>query len=192
MSKRTVIIVEDDAVLSGVMQNSLQKRGYEVTCASDTEQASNQLQEKIDNRQAAFDLAIVDLKLAKENSLAFLPVLRRSNPAMKILMLTGYASIATAVEAVKQGADNYLPKPASMSEILQALGEGHGKENEGDELSLAGATESLAPLSTKRLEWEHIQRVLHKNDGNISATARELNMHRRTLQRKLQKNPVKD
>ncbi|VUD63821.1 Photosynthetic apparatus regulatory protein RegA [Thalassocella blandensis] len=200
MSAKSILIVEDDTVLSQVMQNSLQKRHYHVVCKSTVAQAKSALEnmatenaneERSDNY---FHLAIVDLKLAEEHSLALLPVLRQHNPAMKIVMLTGYASIATAVEAVKLGADNYLPKPATVTEILVALEElappagDTSAENESRET----LTEDFSPLSARRMEWEHIQRVLHKNDGNISATARELNMHRRTLQRKLQKNPVKE
>ncbi len=101
---------------------------------------------------------------------------------MRILMLTGYASIQTAVEAIKLGATNYLPKPAGVAEILSAL----QSDQPNTELEIAEQ-----PLSVDRLEWEHIQRVLAEHDGNISATARALNMHRRTLQRKLAKKPVK-
>ena len=100
-------------------------------------------------------------------------------------MLTGYASIATAVEAIKLGADNYLAKPADTDEILAAMFADFKKE-------VADSTEEpkLETMSVRRLEWEHIQRVLMVNKGNVSATARQLNMHRRTLQRKLQKKPV--
>jgi two-component system response regulator RegA len=101
---------------------------------------------------------------------------------MRILMLTGYASIQTAVEAIKLGATNYLPKPATTGEILSALQSLEGNPD------LPAAEQ---PLSVDRLEWEHIQRVLAEHDGNISATARALNMHRRTLQRKLAKKPVR-
>jgi two-component system response regulator RegA len=101
---------------------------------------------------------------------------------MRILMLTGYASIQTAVEATKLGATQYLPKPASVDEILAAL----ANETANPDIPVAAQ-----PLSVERLEWEHIQRVLAEHDGNISATARALNMHRRTLQRKLAKKPVR-
>jgi two-component system response regulator RegA len=98
-------------------------------------------------------------------------------------MLTGFASIATAVEAIKLGAVHYLTKPANADEILVAL-----NKNKGD----SSVTISENPLSIKRLEWEHLQKVLMQYDGNISAAARALNMHRRTLQRKLDKKPVRD
>jgi two-component system response regulator RegA len=98
-------------------------------------------------------------------------------------MLTGYASVATAVEAIKLGAVHYLTKPADADEILAAL-----HKDEGD----ASISVSDNPLTVKRLEWEHLQKVLNECDGNISAAARKLRMHRRTLQRKLAKRPVKD
>jgi len=101
---------------------------------------------------------------------------------MKILMLTGYASIATAVEAIKLGATQYLPKPADAEQILTAL-------NKVEADTEVEVTEQ--PMSVNRLEWEHIQKVLKEHEGNISATARALGMHRRTLQRKLLKRPVK-
>jgi two-component system response regulator RegA len=101
---------------------------------------------------------------------------------MIIVVLTGYASIATAVEAVKRGAANYLAKPAKADEVVQALS--------GEESAMP-LPEDYAPMSVERLEWEHIQKVLAEHDGNISATARSLGMHRRTLQRKLAKKPVR-
>ena len=97
-------------------------------------------------------------------------------------MLTGYASITTAVEAIKLGATQYLPKPANADDILSAL-----QQNEGD----ADIEIEETPMSVNRLEWEHINKVLNEHDGNISATARALGMHRRTLQRKLAKHPVR-
>lgn len=99
-----------------------------------------------------------------------------------MLVLTGYASIATAVEAVKLGAVNYLAKPASVDDILNALGQ--VAANPGQDVT-------AQPMSLKRVSWEHLQRVLAEHDGNVSATARALNMHRRTLQRMLAKRPVK-
>ena len=105
---------------------------------------------------------------------------------MRILMLTGYASIATAVEAIKLGADDYLAKPADTADILSALAQG----DEAQTTKPAHDEMDLEPMSVRRLEWEHIQKVLAENDYNVSETARQLKMHRRTLQRKLQKKPV--
>ena len=101
---------------------------------------------------------------------------------ISIVVLTGYASIATAVEAIKLGASQYLTKPAEVEEIIEAFGKTCGNDN---------VETATNPMSVKRLEWEHLQKVLHEHDGNISAAARAMNMHRRTLQRKLQKKPVK-
>ncbi len=123
------------------------------------------------------------MKLAAESGLGLIGPLKALHPEMRILLLTGYASIAAAVEAIKLGATYYLAKPADADEILAALG-----RDVGD----AAILPPDEPMSVGRLEWEHIQRVLSENDDNISATARALKMHRRTLQRKLMKRPVKE
>jgi two-component system response regulator RegA len=130
-----------------------------------------------------FDAVILDLRLATESGLHLIAPMKSAWPLARILLLTGYASIATAVEAIKLGATHYLAKPAGVEEILAALGRA-----EGD----ADAELPEAPLSVDRLEWEHIQKVLAEHDGNLSATARALKMHRRTLQRKLAKRPVRE
>ena len=126
--------------------------------------------------------AVVDLKLPGESGLKVVAMLADTLPVPAIVVLTGYASIATAVEAVRLGARNYLAKPADADEILAAL----LRDQPNADLAI-----SPEPLSVARLEWEHIQKVLNEHDGNISATARALKMHRRTLQRKLEKNPPK-
>ncbi len=128
------------------------------------------------------DYGVVDLRLGEDSGLNAIKLLLEKNPNMKIVMLTAYASIATTVEAMKLGAINYLTKPASVHEIIDKLLPSPGEDN---------ALIEETPLSVKRLEWEHLQKVLLEYDGNISAAARALNMHRRTLQRKLQKRPVK-
>ena len=128
------------------------------------------------------DLISLDLKLEGSSGLNLLPLLVEASPQSKIVVLTGYSSIATAVEAIKLGAVNYLCKPADADEILAAFQKQEGNPD---------APLAEQPMSVNRLTWEHIQKVLHENDGNISATARALGMHRRTLQRKLQKRPVK-
>jgi two-component system response regulator RegA len=109
-------------------------------------------------------------------------------PDMRILLLTGYASIATAVEAIKRGAHDYLSKPVDADAVVRALLDGDNPHHGDDDV--VDAPE--APLALRRLEWEHIQRVLTECDGNISETARRLGMHRRTLQRKLSKHPVRE
>lgn len=171
-----ILLVDDDADFVAALTRGLSLRGYAVMTANGADAALALARA----RRPAY--VVVDLKLAGESGLDLIPELRAAAPASRILMLTGYASIATAVEAVKRGADNYLAKPATVAEILQAL---HGRG------APAADVESVQPLSLPRLEWEHIQRVLTEHDGNISATARALKMHRRTLQRKLAKRPVR-
>jgi two-component system response regulator RegA len=174
-----ILLVEDDEVFAHVMNRALKQREFTVATAHDAETATTLI------AQTEFVYAILDLNLGGHTSLGLIPILKANNPTIKILILTGYASIATAVEAIKLGADNYLAKPADADEIMAALtGEPFGIE--GDELALI----NLEPMSVRRLVWEHIQKVLMENDGNISETARQLKMHRRTLQRKLQKRPV--
>jgi len=117
------------------------------------------------------------------SGLALVDQLRRLSPAMRIVVLTGFASVATAVEAIKLGAIHYLPKPADADDIMAAF-----DRDAGD----TAVAVKNRPLSVERLEWEHIHKVLAENDGNVSATARALGMHRRTLQRKLGKKPGRD
>ena len=121
------------------------------------------------------------MKLGADDGLALIEPLRRAHPRMRIVVLTGYASIATAVKAIKLGADDYLAKPVTASAVAAVLERGTPAKPEN---------EPLEPMSPRRLEWEHVQRVLADHDGNISATARTLRMHRRTLQRKLAKKPT--
>ena len=169
------LLVDDDEIFASVMARSLMRRGHTAEVAADGAQAQALI------RAAGFDIAVVDLKLENESGLNLIPILKALSPALRILMLTGYASIATAVEAVKRGAENYLPKPAAADDVLRVMGlVGDG---EGPEIQ-------ERPLNPDRLKWEHIQRVLAEQDNNISATARALGMHRRTLQRILAKRPV--
>lgn len=170
------LIVDDDPTLAGMLERVLQRRGFSTIAASNTERALQLMNDHI------FARAIVDLKLGGDSGLQLIHKLKLRQSEMAIVMLTGYSSISTAVEAVKLGAVNYLCKPADADEILSAFGE------QKQQLS---AETIYTPLSIDRLEWEHIQKILQENDGNISATARALGMHRRTLQRKLHKRPVK-
>ena len=179
MNNKQILLVEDDEIFAQVIGRALVHRDYAVTHAKDSEHA----RELIAERQ--YNYAILDLNLGRGTSLKLIPLLKESHQNIRILMLTGYASITTAVEAIKLGADNYLAKPSDADEILAAL----LSENQ-TKLSTTDDQSKLKRMSVKRLEWEHIQKVLQENDGNISATARQLNMHRRTLQRKLQKHPV--
>ncbi|OFE12306.1 two-component system response regulator [Pseudohongiella acticola] len=176
MDQKLILLIEDDAVFAQVMSRALERRNFQVVHASDLDAA--RLAIATNNH----DYAIVDLNLAGHSSLELIPLLKDKRPDSPILMLTGYASIATAVEAIKLGADNYLAKPADANDIVSALTASPAADH---------APMSIQqPMSVRRLEWEHIQKILKENDGNISETARQLNMHRRTLQRKLQKKPV--
>ena len=176
MKDRRLLLVEDDEVFAEVLSRALSQRGYDVGGA-DSVAAAQQLM-----HSGKFAYGILDLNLGGQSSLELVPSLIAENPDIRILILTGYASIATAVEAIKLGAHNYLAKPADTEEIIAAL------IRDVDAAELPAATQE--PMSVRRLEWEHIQKVLLENAGNISATARQLKMHRRTLQRKLQKRPV--
>jgi two-component system response regulator RegA len=170
----TLLLVDDDEAFTRTAARVMERRGFEVLVANDVASAL-----QIANDTLSY--AVIDLMIGNESGLTLIPRLRALNPAMRILVLTGYASIATAVEAIKLGADNYLSKPADAAAIIAALNCDATTETSTLEI----------PLSVDRLEWEHIQRVLKENAGNISATARALKMHRRTLQRKLAKRPVK-
>jgi two-component system response regulator RegA len=169
-----LLLVDDDAVFVEVLARALGKRGFEVETAREFQNALAIIEHRL------HDFAVVDLKMPGGSGLALVERLKQRNPQMRIVVLTGFASVATAVEAIKLGAVHYLPKPADADEIVAAFG-----RDQGD----TGAQVSLQPLSVERLEWEHIQKVLSENTGNVSATARALNMHRRTLQRKLGKKP---
>jgi two-component system response regulator RegA len=172
----SLLLVDDDEVFCRVLARALRARGLSVETAHDGAAALQKA------RRHSPQYAVVDLKMAGETGLSLIRVLRELDPDMCILMLTGYASIQTAVEAIKLGATHYLAKPATPDEILMALHRKEGIDEPGTEPE---------PLSVDRLEWEHIQRVLAEHGGNISATARALKMHRRTLQRKLAKKPVR-
>lgn len=172
----SLLLVDDDATFCKVLSAALIKRGFNVYVAHSVEQAIPMA----DENQPEF--AIVDLKMGGAPGLALVKVLHELDPNTRIVVLTGYASIATAVEAIKLGATQYLAKPANADEIVAAFG--HAADS--------NAPIKAQPAQIENLAWEHIQRVLNEHDGNISATARALNMHRRTLQRKLAKPPLRN
>ena len=174
---RDVLIVDDDRVWAEQLARSLTRRGFSTRIAHDGAAALAAA------RAAVPDAALVDLRLAEGSGLPLIGPLRALSEDMSIVLLTGYASVATAVEAIKRGADDYLPKPASIEAILRAI-EGGPVEPEDD----APVPQDMLPL--RRLEWEHIQQALAACDGNVSAAARKLGMHRRSLQRKLAKRPM--
>ena len=169
-----LLLADDDVTFCQVLGRALEKRGYRVAIAHSVETALPLAQ------TAPPDYAVVDLKMQGASGLALVQFLCALNPLIRIVVLTGYASIATAVEAIKSGATQYLPKPANADEIVAAF----------IPRAAVGNPPNPVPYSVGRMEWEHIQRVLHENNGNISAAARALGMHRRTLQRKLAKRPV--
>jgi two-component system response regulator RegA len=169
-----LLLADDDRTFCEVLARALEARGFEVICAHDGNEA---LRVTVDRTP---EYAVVDLRLPDMSGLKLLEKLKSIDENTNVLVLTGYSSIATAVAAVKAGATYYLTKPTSADQIVAAFGR-------------RGATADVPvaerPLSVDRLEWEHIQRVLTELDGNISAAARALNMHRRSLQRKLNKHP---
>jgi two-component system response regulator RegA len=170
----SLLLVDDDATFCKVLSAALEKRGFTVTVAHSVEQAMPLA------KSNPPEFAVVDLKMGGAPGLTLIKVLHELDPNTRVVVLTGYASIATAVEAIKLGATQYLAKPANTDEIIAAF---------------SHTPDGYAPLKAQHtqienLEWEHIQRVLREHSDNISATARALNMHRRTLQRKLAKPPI--
>jgi two-component system response regulator RegA len=169
-----LLLIDDDEGYNHVLARALERRGFKINKAFTSEQAL---------RLARADpplYIILDLNLNGQSGLNLIPHLLGFSPDARILVLTGYASIPTAVEAVKLGAWDYLAKPASVENIVTAI---NGRKQ---------SCSSESPeqfMSIQRMEWEYIQRVLSEHDGNITATARALKMHRRTLQRKLVKRP---
>lgn len=174
----TTLIIDDDTTFNDVLTRAFNRRGLAAHGALTPQEA---LQRAVELHP---EQVVLDLNLAGSSGLALIPQLLAIVPACRIVVLTGYASITTAVDAIKLGAVQYLAKPVELDAILAAFA-----DHEETDVDFEAPDE---PLSVDRLEWEHIQRVLHENDGNISATARALKMHRRTLQRKLSKRPVKN
>jgi two-component system response regulator RegA len=168
------LILDDNLVFAETLARSLGRRGFAVTVAHDGRQALAAA------AQSPFELVTIDLQLTQDSGLQWIAPLRQALPQARLLVLTAYASIATTVQAIKLGADNYLAKPANLDSILLAL----------QHDSSAALPAAAAPLSVGRLQWEHIQYVLAQHQGNVSSTARALNMHRRTLQRRLAKKPA--
>ena len=170
-----LLLVEDDELLAEQTARALNHRVHTVDVAHDASSALAIL-----DQLKHLDAAVLDQNLGQDNGLDLIAPIRERFPRCKVLLLTGYGSIAAAVAATHRGAHNYLTKPASASEILDALS--------ADPASL-GTTLPATPPSLQRLEWEHIQRTLDAHDGNISRAADALGIHRRTLQRRLKKRP---
>jgi two-component system, response regulator RegA len=171
-SERTLLIVDDDEPLCQRLARAMERRGFVVQTAESVAAGTRLASE----RPPAF--AVVDLRLGDGSGLDIVKVIRGSRPAARIVMLTGYGNIATAVAAVKAGAVDYLPKPVDADAVERAL--------LATDAALPPPPED--PMSADRVRWEHIQRVFEQCDRNVSETARRLKMHRRTLQRILGKH----
>lgn len=177
MNQKTILLVDDDEVLRMRLQRSFLSRGYNVVVACDVDEAENRLS------QIKPELCVLDLKMPGKSGMDFLKILSERSPNTRTVMLTGYGSISNAVEAIKLGAVNYVPKPVDADDVLMAL-------NETDTTKFKTPpepTSEIPPPSLAEAEWQHIQRVLSDTGGNISEAARRLDIPRRTLQRKLKK-----
>ncbi len=172
------LLVDDDDAFRSVLARALARRGHNVVTARDTSSALALA------RQYPLQQAVLDLKLDGESGLELIEPLLGLRPALRIVVLTGFASISTAVEAIRRGAENYLCKPVDADAVLAAF--------QAAATAASAAAPEPARMSLRRLQWEHIQQILNEHDGNISAAARALGLHRRTLQRRLAKRPVKD
>lgn len=171
-----LLLLDDDELLLKTMQRRFSQLGHQVVCYSSLPTWPELI-------ACQPDACLIDLRYGTDSGLQLLEPLRTAFPDAKLVVLTGYASIATAVQAVKLGADDYLTKPVDFNLLQLALGLSDAS-TEPSELDI----DDLNLLSTDQIEWEHIQRVLTEQQGNISLTAKLLGMHRRTLQRKLAKH----
>lgn len=174
--KPNLLLVDDDQMFCQVLSAALERRGFAVHVAHSVSQGLAAAEGDPP------EYAVVDLKMPGPSGLELVKKLKELDAHTRIVVLTGYASVATAVEAIKLGAIHYLAKPADADEIVAAFQRDSGN---------AAVAVETRPLPLSRLEWEHIQKVLTESGGNISETARRLNMHRRTLQRKLAKRPTR-
>jgi two-component system response regulator RegA len=172
----SLLLVDDDAALTDTLSRALGERGFEIRTAA-TETMALELA-----RERPPQYAVVGLHLPDRLGLALVSTLLEHDPGMQIVVLTAYGNIATAVEAIKLGAAYYMCKPASADELVAAFSRDAARDD---------ALPADRPMSVKRLEWEYIWKVVREHDGNVSQAARALSMHRRTLQRKLAKRPVR-
>ena len=175
----SILLVDDEEIFRERLARAMRERGYEVQTASGYDGALALA------RVESPEYAVVDLRMEGRSGLEVVRELKKLDPATNVLVLTGYGSIATAVDAMRLGASSYLPKPADADEILAAFARA------GAPVEIARAEDLTAP-SLARTEWEHINRVLSDCGGNVSEAARRLGIHRRSLQRKLQKRPPND
>jgi two-component system response regulator RegA len=175
--RRLLLIVEDDEILRLRLARAFEQRGLEVRTAATVDEAERRIADE------SPELALVDLRVSDRNGLDLVTTLRQADPSTRIVVLTGYGSVATALEAVRRGAVHYLTKPADADEILAAF------DRDNRPVDAAADARTLQPMSLDRVEWEHINRVLVDCAGNVSEAARVLGLHRRSLQRKLAKFP---
>jgi len=174
-AEQSILLVDDDDTLRERLARALRERGYDVRTAANADEAMARV------REDSPEMAVLDLKMPGRSGVDLLREMKAQDPSTEVLILTGYGSIATAVEATKLGAIGYVPKPVDADEILAAFGRLR--------VERAAAAGTVETPSLARAEWEHIQRVLSDCGGNISEAARRLGIHRRSLQRKLQKYP---
>jgi two-component system response regulator RegA len=170
----TILLVDDEELFRERLARAFTDRGFIVFPAADFDEAVRIIH---DHRPA---MAVVDLKMPGKSGLEVLVQAKKINPEIRVVVLTGYGSIATATEAIKLGALSYLPKPADIDDILHAF-------SQDKELAIEKKEKDISTPTLARAEWEHINRVLADCGGNISAAAKRLGLHRRTLQRKLYK-----
>lgn len=173
---KELLIVDDDLPFRDRLSKSMEKKGFNVESFSNTKDTIARIKNKL------FNYAIIDMRLEDGSGLELIQLIKSINPETKSLLLTGYGNIATAVAAIKSGAIDYLPKPAEIEQIYDALTS--SKE------TLPSPPEN--PMTADRVKWEHIQRVFIQCNRNVSQTARRLRMHRRTLQRILNKHAPKE
>jgi len=174
LADKTLLLLDDDAPLRTRLGRALEGRGFQVTLAGSVSEAIGAI------KSAAPAFAVVDMRLEDGSGLGVVEAIHAARPGAKVIMLTGYGNIASAVAAVKAGAVDYLPKPADADDVVRAL---LARED--------GPAPPENPMSADRVRWEHIQRVYELCGHNVSETARRLNMHRRTLQRILAKRAPK-
>jgi two-component system response regulator RegA len=180
--KTSILIVDDDEVYRNRLARAFVDRGYDVRTAGDYDSAVTAATQG----DGSPELAVLDLKMPGKSGLELVKALHEIDPATKTLILTGYGSIATAIDAVRLGATYYLSKPADADDIIAAFARGEAPPLDPPP---PGAGDEYRAPSLARAEWEHINRVLSDAGGNISEAARRLGIHRRSLQRKLQKYP---
>ncbi len=173
--QRSIMLVDDSYVLRDRLALAFEERGFRVSVAGSYDEAIAVF------KQAPTELAVLDLRMPGRPGMALIPELKKICPDTKILVLSGFGSIATAIDAIRLGATNFLPKPADADDILNAFA------RVGNEVELPIADEEIPVPTLAQAEWEHIHRVLADCGGNISEAARRLGIHRRSLQRKLRK-----